>query len=64
MTRIFLFLFLIKAVMAAFGILAYLGYAWAFGVFVIVSTLAIFTDLLCAVIAWSADKDIEKNDNL
>ena len=60
MTRLFLCFMLLKAVMVAFAVLAWYGHAWAFGLFLIISIIAILADLLMALVANAADKDIER----
>ncbi len=54
----------IKALLLVLGILAYKGHAWAFGLFVGVSASVILIDIILAMIAHSADKEIERNDLL
>lgn len=60
MTRLFLFFMFLKAVMVAFAVLARYGHAWAFGLFLIISIIAILVDLLIALVANAADNDMER----
>lgn len=62
MSRIFIFAMFVKALLLALGILAWYGHHWAFGLFLVVGIMTILTDILMAVVANSADKDIERGD--
>ena len=64
MSILIIFETVIKALLLLLGILAYKGHAWAFGLFVGVSATVIVFDIILAIIAYSADKDIERNDLL
>lgn len=61
MTRLFIFTMIVKAAILAMGILAWYGHEWAFGIFLIVSIMAILADVLLAVVS-SAENDIERGD--
>ena len=62
MSRIFIFAMFVKALLLALGILAWHGCHWAFILFLGVGALSIITNILMAVVANSADKDIERED--
>lgn len=63
MSRIFIFTMIVKAVLLALGILAWYGKHWAFGLFVVIAVMAILFDALMALVANSADKDIEREES-
>lgn len=64
MNAVFAYSVIVKAVMLALGILAWRGNGWAFALFVAVAAMAILFDILVALVASSADKDIERNTDL
>ena len=63
MSRIFIVTLIVKAVLLALGIFAWCGKHWAFGLFLIIAIMAILFDALMALVANSADKDIEREES-
>ena len=57
---IFFISLIVKAVLLTLGILAWKGHEWAFVSFIAVTVFAILVDILAAVVASSADKEIER----
>lgn len=57
---IFFISLIVKAVLLTLGIFAWKGHEWAFMLFLVVSIIAILVDILAAVVASSADKEIER----
>ncbi len=64
MSRLFFYSLILKAVILTLGIFAHLGKAWAFALFIIVTSLSIFVDLLMVAVTASADNDIERDEQM
>lgn len=60
MVLLFIFEFILKAVLLVLGILALHGAHWAAVTFVVVLCVLGVFDLVMALVMWSADKDIAR----
>lgn len=53
---------LVKCLLLVLGIMAGTGHRWAFWSFVTISSLSLLLDIILALVAHSAEKDIERNE--
>lgn len=60
MVLLFIFEFILKAVLLVLGLLAWHGLHWAAVTFVVVLCVLGVFDLVMAIVMWSADRDIER----
>lgn len=60
MSIIYIFAMFVKAVILTLGVLAWLGHAWAFGLFLIVTIMAILVDVLAAIVVKAEENKKEK----
>ena len=60
MGAIFIFEFVLKAVMLALGILAWQGTKWAFVAFIILLAVVLLADIVLAVVFFTAHDKIPK----
>ena len=60
MVILFVFEFILKAVLLALGLLAWHGLHWASVAFVVVLCVLGLFDLVMAIVMWKTDKDIER----
>lgn len=60
MVLLFIFEFILKAVLLVLGLLAWQGLHWAAVTFVVVLCVLGLFDLVMAIVMWKTDKDIER----
>ena len=53
---------LVKCLLLVLGIMAVAGHRWAFWSFVAISSLSLLFDIVLALVAHYAEKDIERED--
>lgn len=53
---------LVKCLLLVLGIMAVAGYRWAFWSFVTISSLSLLFDIVLALVAHYAEKEIERNE--